>query len=131
MREIAKRIGLDLLNPNHYLQLMGSLTDRLTYVWLLVEDQAKEYEINEDEFEDRLYGGNVAVEASFALMEECRDFFHRLGQEALVILTEKSIVSMRAGITRAQELIDSGELEQLLDKAASQVQALTGAASLD
>lgn len=119
VRKIRERIGLDVLNPRHYMQILDSLTDRLTYVCLLCEDQAKEYEIDADEFEERLMGEGFADAASMAFLEETKDFFQRLGQHGMARLAEKAIASLRAGQQRIRKMIETGHFDSLIDEVTS------------
>lgn len=73
-------IGLDLLNPQHYLQILSSLTDRMTFVFLLCEQEAKSLGVSVDDFEQRLHGDGITAEASRAFLEECEPFFRKFGQ---------------------------------------------------
>lgn len=117
VRAIREKLGLDILNPNHYLQILNSLTDRLAFCFLLVEDQAKAMGVSIDDFEERLYGENVATEASMAFLEETEVFTQKLGQRGLAKLAKKSIESMKAGQSRIDEMMESGQLDSLLDQA--------------
>lgn len=122
---MRETLGLDLLNPQHHLQVLSSLTDRLSFVFLLVEDQAKELGLDVDQFEQRLYGKGVAARASIAFLTELESFFRRLDQIALARLTAKSIEVMKAGQKRADEMLSSGELDSLLEKATREMETLT------
>jgi len=116
-RQLREKLGLDLLNPTHYLQILNSLTDRLAFCFLLVEQQAKELNIDADEFEERLYGEGIATAASEAFLEETQLFFQKLGQNAMEALAKKSIESMRSGKARIDQMISTGQFDSLLDKA--------------
>lgn len=124
VRKLREKLGLDLLNPQHYLQVLESLTDRLAFCFLLCEDAAKKQDIDVDEFETRLYGDGVAAEAGIAFLSECELFFRKLGQEALAELTKKSIASMRSGQARLDEMLKTGQLDSLMDQAESEIQKL-------
>ncbi|MEM6468279.1 MAG: hypothetical protein AAF802_01835 [Planctomycetota bacterium] len=123
VRSAADRIGIDLLNPRQYLSLLESLTDRLTYVFLLCEEQAKEMKVDADGFEDLLYGDGFADQASIAFLAETEFFFQRLGQSHMALLARKAIESIKAGNQRLAELIQSGELESLLDAARAEMES--------
>ena len=79
VREFRTRLGLDLLNPQHHLQVLNSLTDRLAFVFLLCEEQAKQTEVSVDEFEERLIGDGFADAASDAFLAELAFFFPQPG----------------------------------------------------
>ncbi|GAB5513516.1 hypothetical protein [Rhodopirellula baltica] len=113
VRKVRDALGLDLLNPNHYQQILSSLTDRLAYVFLLCEEQAKGLDIDADEFEKRIYG--KTSEASHALLGESAAFFRKLGpdQEPMALLAEKSVESMKAGSARLKEMKSTGQLDSL------------------
>ncbi|QDV44368.1 hypothetical protein Enr13x_42330 [Stieleria neptunia] len=121
VRAIRERIGIDLFHPTQYQYLISSLTERLTYLFLLCEEQAKEASIGADEFEQRLYGDGFADQASIALLAETENFFQKLGQTAMAILARKQIESIKAGQERLLELIDSGEFERQLDEGTAAV----------
>lgn len=123
-RKLREKLGLDLLNPQHYLQVLNSLTDRLAFVYLLCEDQAKQYEVSIDEFEERLYGDGFSTSASMAFLEETESFFRKLGQSAMETLARKSIQSMTAGQARVAEMMSSGQFDSLLDRAQSEMESL-------
>ncbi|MCC9645020.1 hypothetical protein LOC71_22310 [Rhodopirellula sp. JC740] len=113
VRKVRDVLGLDLLNLNHSQQLQASLTDRLAYVYLLCEEQAKGLDIDADEFEERLYG--KASEASQALMGESVTFFRKLGPdlEPMAMMAERCMKSMKAGSARLKEMKSSGQLDSL------------------
>ena len=115
VRNLRDKLGLDLLNPQHHLQVLNSLTDRMAFVFLLCESQAKEYEIDVDEFEERLMGDGFADDASVAFLEELSDFFQRLGQVGLAKITQRSIKTMKAGKERMTQMIANGHFDSLLD----------------
>jgi hypothetical protein len=102
------------LNPQHYARILDSLTDRLTYVCLLCEDQAKELEVDVDEFEDRLMGEGYADAASMAFLEESHDFFRRLGQKGPARLAELAIRNMKQGRENLEVLLNTGRFDSLL-----------------
>ena len=115
VRNLREKLGLDVLNPQHHLQILNSLTDRLAFVFLLCETQAKEYEIGIEEFEDRLMGEGFADAASIAFLEELADFFQRLGQTGLAKITQRSIKAMKSGRERMAKMIANGHFDSLLD----------------
>jgi hypothetical protein len=124
VRQLREKLGLDLLNPNHYLQILSSLTDRLAFCFLLVEDQAKAIDVDADQFEERLYGDNVSTQASLAFLEETELFFQKLGQKALAALAKKSIQSMKSGQARIDEMMSTGQFDSLLDQAENEMQKM-------
>lgn len=124
VRNLRGVLGLDLLNPQHYLQVLNSLTDRLAFTFLLVEPQAKELGVDADQFEERLYGESFSNEASLAFLEETELFFQKLGQKALASLAKRSIESMRSGQARLDEMMTTGQFDSLLDKAEAEMQQL-------
>lgn len=124
VRQMREKLGLDLLNPTHYLQILNSLTDRLAFCFLLVEDQAKAIGIDVDGFEERLYGDTVSTDAGLAFLEETELFFQKLGQKALATLARKSIESMRSGQARIDEMITTGQFASLLDQAEAEMQKM-------
>lgn len=124
VRKIREKLGLDLLNPQHHMQVLSSLTDRMAYVWLLCETQANEYEVDVDEFEERLMGGSFADEASEALLSEFADFSRRLGQIGLAKITERSMKAMKTGQERLTNMIASGHFDSLLDTVESEMEKI-------
>lgn len=124
VRQLREKLGLDLLNPSHYLQILNSLTDRLAFCFLLVEDQAKAIGVDADAFEERLYGPGVSTSASHAFLEETQNFFQKLGQTSMEALARKSIESMKAGQARIDEMITTGQFDSLLDRAEEEIQKM-------
>ena len=124
VRKMREKLGLDLLNPQHHMQVLSSLTDRLAFIWLLCETQANEYEVDVDEFEERLMGGTFADDASEALLSEIADFSRRLGQIGLAKITERSIKAMKTGQVRLTEMMASGQFDTLLDTVESEMEKL-------
>ena len=61
VRTLREKLGLDLLNPSHYLQVLSSLTDRMAFVFLLCEDQAKEFEVDAAKISHVRYGRIVQL----------------------------------------------------------------------
>lgn len=124
VRTLREKLGLDLLNPQHYLQILGSLTDRLAFVFLLVEPQANDIGIDVDEFEERLYGDGFATEAGTAFLLETELFFQKLGQKAMAGLAKSSIKSMAAGQAKLDEMLTSGQFDSLLNQAQGEIDRL-------
>lgn len=121
VRNARERIGIDLLHPAQYQYLISSLTERLTYLFLLCEDQAKEAKIDAEDFEKRLYGDGFADQASIAFLAETENFFQKLGQTAMAILARKQIESIKVGQERLLELIESGDFAKKLDEGTNAV----------
>lgn len=120
VRKVAEVLGLELFNPVHYQNLKLSLTDRMAYLFLLCEDQAKELQIDADEFEERLYGANISDNASAALFEEFESFARRLGQTALAKEIQADRRVMAGALELAKELVDSGKLDSVLEEQTAQ-----------
>ena len=118
IRRIRGVIGLDVFNPQHHMQILNSLTDRLTFVWLLCEEQAKRLELNCDQFEERMQGlrQGIAVsdEVSNAFLEELADFFHRLGQLAMAKLTQSQLDIFKSVQERNKKMIEAGQFDSIL-----------------
>ncbi len=87
-RYVRDRLPLDIFNPADWTELIDSLANRLAYVWWLVADQAKELDVSDEQFEERLYGKGIADNASNEFLAELADFFRRLDQTLLVTLTD-------------------------------------------
>lgn len=121
VRTLREKLGLDLLNPEHYLQVSASLTDRLAFVYLLCEKQAKEYEVSVEEFEERLMGDGFATAASNAFIAETEAFFQRLGQHMLAGLARKNLETMKMGQQKVDEMVQTGQLDSLLDDAGKEL----------
>lgn len=124
IRKMRESLGLDILNPTHYLQIMSSLTDRLAFTFLMCEEQARRIEVSADQFEERLYGEGFANKASLAFLGETELFFQKLGQSAMASLAKKTIESMKAGQIRLDEMIASGQFDSLLNQAESEMENL-------
>ena len=124
VRKFRDRIGLDLLHPQHHLQVLQSKTDRLTFVFMLCEEQSKKYEVNVDEFEERLYGEGFADAASDAFLEDLADFYQRLGEDGLAGMTVRSLATMRKARKRLVKMMKTGEFTSVLDRAESQMETM-------
>lgn len=122
-RQIREKIGLDLLNPSHLMQVLASLTDQLTFCFLLVEDQANAMQprLTVDDFEERLYGDKVSLEISNTFLEECELFFQKLGQHGMAALVKKSIESRNLSQARMESLITTGQFDSLCEKAEAEI----------
>lgn len=123
VRRLRDATGIDLFNPDDHWRLLTSVLDRVEWVYLLVADQRKKYEIDRDEFDDRLVGEGFMDAAGDALMEEMVDFFHQFGQQAMAKLTEKQLKVMQHNRAVVKQQIESGDFDKALDQA----EALTGA----
>lgn len=115
IRQMKEILNLDLLNHNHFLKMLESLTDRLSFVYLLCKSQADERKLNIDEFEERLYGENVSYDASDAFLKECESFFQKLGTRGQQALAEMALKSMAAGRANTAQLIDSGQFALVVE----------------
>ncbi|MCM2369643.1 hypothetical protein [Aporhodopirellula aestuarii] len=124
VRQCRTKLGLDLLNPQHYMQVLHSLTDRLTFCFLLCEEQAKDLKLSVDEFEERLYGEGISQGAGDAFLSECEHFFCRLGQTTQAELTRKSLESMIASRQNLSEMQKTGQLDSLFTEAEEAIQKL-------
>lgn len=113
------------------MQILNSLTDRLTICFLLCEDQAKRINVDADEFEERLYGEGFATEASNALLKETEDFFRKLGQTAMAEIANKSIKSMTTAQDAMAEMVSTGQLDSLLESAFQELNQATQLAAND
>ena len=124
VRQLREKLGLDLLDTQHHLQVMNSLTDRLSFVFLLVEEQAKERGMDAEELELRFYGDGVAANASISFLQELESFFQRLGQTVQARLTESSIQAMKKAQTRLDDLLRSGKVDSLLEQATKEMEEM-------
>ena len=124
VRQLREKLGLDLLDSQHHLQVLNSLTDRLAFVFLLVEEQAKERDIDAEALELRLCGDGIATSASVAFCEELASFFQRFGQQVQARLTRTSIQTMERANQRLAELIDSGKVDSMLKDATKEMEAM-------
>ena len=124
VRQLREKLGLDLLDTQHHLQVMNSLTDRLAFVFLLVEEQAKDRGIDAEELELRFYGEGVAASASISFLRELENFFQRLGQTVLARLTASSIEAMEKAQRRLDDLLKSGKVDSLLEQATKEMEEM-------
>jgi|GEM_PF-4219065 len=122
---MRESLGLDLLNPQHYFQILASLTDRLAFCFLLVETEAKVIGVNADEFEERLYGEGIADQASVAFLEETELFFQKLGQSGMANLAKVSMETMKLGQAKMNELIENGVIDSAIAQATMQMAELS------
>lgn len=124
VRQLREKLGLDLLDTQHHLQVINSLTDRLAFVFLLVEDQAKDDGLSPEELELRFYGEGIASAASIAFLKELENFFQRLGQTVLARLTASSIEAMNKAQVRLDDLLKSGKVDSLLEEATKEMERM-------
>jgi len=124
VRQLREKLGLDLLDGQHHLQVMNSLTDRLAFVFLLVEEQAKDKGLDADELEMRFYGDGVATEASICFLKELENFFQRLGQTVQSRLTKSSIEAMGKARSRLDEMLQNGKVDSLLAEATKEMEEM-------
>lgn len=118
---MREKLGLDLLNPEHYGRLVGSLTEQMAFCFLLVEPQARELGIDVDSFEERLYGDGITNGAATALLEECEVFFLKLGQKTQAALAKKTNELVKAQIANLDAMLTNGQLDSLMAKAEEDV----------
>lgn len=116
VRQLRDSLGFDLLNPNDHMQVISSLTERITFAFLLCEEQAKKLEVDADAFEVRLHGDGFMEAASDAFLEELDAFCQRVGQTALAKLTRNTLEQQKAGRVRLQEMLNSGQIDSLLEE---------------
>lgn len=124
VRQLREKLGLDLLDTQHHLQVMNSLTDRLAFVFLLVEEQAKDRGIDAEALELRFYGEGVASAASMSFLKELESFFQRLGQTVQARLTASSIEAMGKAQQRLEDLLKSGKVDSLLEQATKEMEEM-------
>lgn len=122
VRKLRDKLGLEIFNPAHYHQILESLVDRLAFVALLCEDQAKEIGVSGDEFEERLHGDGFVTRASLAFLRETADFFHSLGLEAMHSLATKAISWMESGQAKLDHLMKTGQLDSMMDRAKEEME---------
>ena len=122
VKQLSEKIGLDLLNGKHHLQVLNSLTDRLMIVFLLVEEQAKDRGMDADDFELRLYGDGYANAASIAFLRELEVFSQQLGQTVQARLTASSIQAMKKAQKRLDSLLKSGKVDSLFEQASQEME---------
>lgn len=103
---------------------MNSLTDRLAFVFLLVEEQAKDRGVDAEALELLFYGEGVASAASMSFLKELESFFQRLGQTVQARLTASSIEAMGKAQQRLEELLKSGKVDSLLEQATKEMEEM-------
>lgn len=121
IHSLRERLHLDLFRTDHYLQMLNSLTDRITFVFVLCEEQAKRLEVSPEEFENRLKGDGYLHQASLAFLGETERLFQEYGMEAQAMMARKAIESMKANQNRLSELLTSGEFSSALDSLTSAI----------
>lgn len=114
---LRDKLGIDLLNPQHTMQVYNSLTDQLTFVFLLVEDEAKQEGIDVDGFERRLMGDGVATEASIAFLEELKVFFQKFDQAVMVKMAESALTMRKKATANLNDLVKSGRFDSAMEQA--------------
>lgn len=123
-RAIRDQIGLDVFNPMTLQQILKNLTDRFTFCWFMVEQQAKTLGISEEDFEERIYGDRVMVEASIALSNEIEVFTLKLGEKGLAMIAKKFAENFQKDQERVSVMVENGQLEKLLDKEIREAEAM-------
>lgn len=124
VRRLREALGYDLMNPQHYVAVLQSLTDQLSFVFLLVENEAKEEGIDADAFERRLQGEGIATEASVAFLEECALFFRRFDQQGYARMAEQSIKMRRKAQKSFDDLVKSGRFDSAMEQANQEMERL-------
>lgn len=120
-RFVRSKFNIDLLNEEDWTRLLGSLLDRVTYVWWLVKDQATEYGLDIDKFDASLMGEGLADSVSDAFCEELSVFYADLSQIKLQKLTQAFLSGTRV----ERQKFATPEFEQLLQRTLSGVQSST------
>lgn len=125
-RQISEKVGLDICNQDHHMQVLGSFLDQMTFVFLIVEDQAKKRGVDVDGFELLLEGDDVSTNASVAFLEELENFFLRHGKRfaAHAKLTRASVEIMKKANARLADMVDTGKMDSLIDDARNQLETL-------
>ena len=78
VREMQKKLPIDITSEADWQNLMASRADQLTYIWYLVEDQADAYGLDVDKWEQAMYGEGVASAACDAFMRVLENFYQKL-----------------------------------------------------
>jgi hypothetical protein len=117
VRQLRLALGFDLLNTQDFYQVATSLTERMTFVFLLVKEQADAIKVDADAFEERLYGEGIADAASLAFMEETELFFQKLGQQGMASLARKTIEGTKEIQQYVASLTASGNKDSPTDQA--------------
>ena len=124
VRRLRDALGLDLMNPQHYVSVLQSLTDQLSFVFLLVEHEAKEEGIDADGFERRLQGEGIATGASLAFLNELAVFFRKFDLEAFAKMADNSIRMRKKAQASFNEMIASGRFDSAMEQATMEMEAM-------
>jgi len=116
VRRIQKIIGLNLLDRVQYLQIVGSVSEMLAFIYYLVQAEAKEMGLDEDGFEQRLHGDRFAFDAVQAFLEETESFSQKLGQKGINSSAKQAILNLKR--VRMAEMVEQGEFDELAEKVA-------------
>ena len=97
----------------------------MAFCFLMVEEEARRFGVNDDEFEERLYGDGIADSASVAFLEETELFFQKLGQSGMANLAKVSMETMRMGQAKMNELLANGVIDSAIAQATRQMEELS------
>lgn len=125
-RRLREKLGQDLLNPNDLLNVLQSITDQLAFVFLLIEEQAKELEVSADDFEERLQGEGIATGASYALLSEVENFSLKYDQPAIAKIVRNSMETRKLARGRLDDMLASGQFDSVMKRSLDEMAAALG-----
>jgi hypothetical protein len=120
VRDIQTRLPIDILNDQDWRVLMGSLVQRLAYVWWHVKDQAEGYGLDLDAWEMNITAPGVADEVGDALLTEMVSFYRSLGQKKLDGLTDRIVTGLKIEREKFSDPKTMAALDALITGATSQ-----------
>ena len=125
-RQISEKIGLDICNQTHHMQVLGSFLDQVAFIFLIVEEQAKSRGVDVDRFDLLLQGDDVSTDVSVAFMEELENFFLRYGKKfaAHAKLTRASVEIMKKANARVADMVNTGKMDSLIENARNELETL-------
>ena len=109
-REVRGKLNIDLFNEADWQTLMSSLLDRLTFVFYLVAEQARERNVSIDDFDRALIGPGIPDRASDAFLDELVFFYQELGQTKLAKLSK----AFRDGTTKERQKFEELDFDKML-----------------
>lgn len=112
LKKLKERIGFDARDPDSIMQAASDPVLLVDVLYLLCEDQAKEFSVSERQFGEAL-AGDVLEQAVDAYLKETVDFFPPRQRPALNKMLAKMTDFQNRATAMAEEKIDSPEMESL------------------
>lgn len=117
------RKSFDIGNPESLTALLDEPYSRFDMLWLMCEKQAKERNIDVDQFDLLLAEENAMIAAHDALLLAINDFFQRIGKPSLSLLMTKSRAAAKRLETLATEKVNTidSQLEKVIQSSMKKI----------